>query len=195
MLTLNRSEFRYACVRGMLPEVQQLLEEKEKVTSFLEMGLFSASSNGQLKVGRANCSLSLSLIFLISFEIQYLSPSSSGDCFACNWLHQRYRPLKFQTVELLIMEGARKLSENVSHAAMNGHLLTASYIMMCAHCLALESSAVQNLTLEGRMMEHGVDVDGAFSGNCILADEPTELFFDKSFDLKVPIKLILEGKG
>ena len=101
----------------------------------------------------------------------------------------------FQTVELLITEGARQLSENVSHAAMNGHLLTASYLMMCAQCLALESTAVQNLTLEGRIKEHGVDVDGAFAGDNILSDGPTELFFDKSFDLKVPIKLILEGKG
>ena len=93
------------------------------------------------------------------------------------------------------MEGARKLSENVSHAAMNGHLVTASYLMMCSHCLSLESSAVENLTIEGRIKEHGVDVDGAFAGDSIISDEPTELFFDKSFDLKVPIKLILEGRG
>ncbi|XP_063675586.1 leucine-rich repeat serine/threonine-protein kinase 2-like isoform X2 [Bolinopsis microptera] len=102
---------------------------------------------------------------------------------------------QLKTVELLITEGARQLAENVSHAAMNGHLLTASYLMMCAQCLALESTAVQNLTLEGRIKEYGVDVDGAFAGDNILSDGPTELFFDKSFDLKVPIKLILEGKG
>ena len=78
---------------------------------------------------------------------------------------------------------------------MHGHVLTASYLMMCSHCYALESSAVQNLTLDGRIKEHGVDVDGAFAGDSILSDEPTELFFDKTFDLKVPIKLLIEGKG
>ena len=54
---------------------------------------------------------------------------------------------------------------------------------------------MQNLTLDGRIKEHGVDVDGAFAGDSILSDEPTELFFDKTFDLKVPIKLLMEGKG
>lgn len=146
---LLRYEFRYACLRGMLPKLRQLFEEdKEKLLPMIEKGLNFASSYGQLK-----------------------------------------------TVELLITEGARQLAENVSHAAMNGHLLTASYLMMCAQCLALESTAVQNLTLEGRIKEYGVDVDGAFAGDNILSDGPTELFFDKSFDLKVPIKLILEGKG
>ena len=45
------SEFRYACLRGMLPELRQLFEEdKEKLLPMIEKGLNFASSYGQLKV-------------------------------------------------------------------------------------------------------------------------------------------------
>lgn len=141
-----------------------------------------------------------------------------------------------QVVELMLLEGARNIIDNVTCASRNGHILTASFLMLSSHCFALDSVAVQNLTSEvcdtrhrtntdinkrvilisfkiilntvdrtggpyhsfpsqGVIKEHGIDVDGTFIGVSILSDTSTELFFDRTFDLKSPIKLALEGRG
>ena len=95
-------------------------------------------------------------------------------------------------MELLVLEGARQITDNVSHAAAQCYPLTASYLMLCSHCLLLDTNAVRNLTGGVSVKECGVDVveeDG------VAARETTELTFDTSFDLRPPLKLIVEGRG